>query len=167
MQILKSVKSKLNARVVFPCAAALIALVLILLVCIFAGNATNMRNEYTRTRNSFGEDLYRNLRMFVRSYDGVTLAGADVEGSILPSMRDYYLAATTLDDAIATAYGRDYQVLDNTTRDAIAGAFEAFDNAFAQGRSTSEAISSMSACVQSVERLLNTRYDAETRLIPL
>ncbi|HIS03025.1 MAG TPA: hypothetical protein IAA75_03840 [Candidatus Pullichristensenella avicola] len=167
MQILKSVKSKLNARVVFPCAAALIALVLILLVCIFAGNATNMRNEYTRTRNSFGEDLYRNLRMFVRSYDGVTLAGADVEGSILPSMRDYYLAATTLDDAIATAYGRDYQVLDNTTRDAIAGAFEAFDNAFAQGRSTSEAISSMSACVQSVEQLLNTRYDAETRLIPL
>lgn len=166
MQILKRVKSKLNARVVFPCAAALIALVLIVLVCIFAGNATNMRNEYAMARNSLGEDLYRNLRLFTRSYDGVTLAGADVEGSILPSMRDYYLAAVTLDDAIATAYGQRYLLLDETTREAITNAFEAFDNAFAQGRSTSDAVSNMSACVQGVDQLLNTRYDAETRLLP-
>ena len=167
METQKRVKVKLNARVVMPIAAAFIALVLIVLICIFAANANSAQNEYAQARNAFGEDLYTKLYMFARSYDGVTLAGADVQGSILPSMRDYYLAATTLDDAIATAYGRDYQVLDNTTRDAIAGAFEAFDNAFAQGRSTSEAISSMSACVQSVEQLLNTRYDAETRLIPL
>ena len=81
-------------------------------------------------------------------------------------MRDYYLAAVTLDDAIATAYGQRYLLLDETTREAITNAFEAFDDAFAQGRSTGDAVSNMSACVQGVDQLLNTRYDAETRLLP-
>ena len=166
MQILKRVKSKLNARVVFPCAAALIALVLIVLVCIFAGNATNMRNEYAMARNSLGEDLYRNLRLFTRSYDGVTLAGADVEGSILPSMRDYYLAGSHTGRRhrhrlrpTLSASGRNH-ARSHYQR------FEAFDDAFAQGRSTGDAVSNMSACVQGVDQLLNTRYDAETRLLP-
>ena len=75
-------------------------------------------------------------------------------------------AATALDDAIANAYGQRYQLLDATTREAVDEAFEAFDDAFAQGASTTDAVSNMSACVQSVEQLLTTRYDAATRLQP-
>ena len=167
MEPQKRVKQMLNARVILPCAAAFIALVLIVLICIFASNANRMQNEYALARDSIGEDLYTSLYMFARSYDGVTLAGADVEGSILPSMRDYYLAATTLDDAIVNAYGQRYQLLDATTREAIDEAFEAFDDAYARGDSTNAAVSSMSACVQSVEQLLATRYDSATRLLPL
>ena len=166
MEPQKRVKQMLNARVILPIVAALIALVLIVLVCIFAANANSARNEYAQARDSLGEDLYTKLYMFARSYDGVTLAGADVQGSILPTMRSYYTAATALDDAIANAYGQRYRLLDGTTRDAIEAAFEAFDDAFAQGDTTSDAVSSMSACVQGVEQLLTTRYDAATRLLP-
>ena len=35
-----------------------------------------------------------------------------------------------------------------------------------RGDTTSDAVSSMSACVQGVEQLLTTRYDAATRLLP-
>ena len=167
MDTQKRVKVKLSARVVMPIAAAFIALVLIVLICIFAANANSAQNEYAQARNAFGEDLYTKLYMFARSYDGVTLAGADVQGSILPSMRDYYIAATALDDAIVNAYGQRYQLLDATTREAIDEAFEAFDDAYARGDSTNAAVSSMSACVQSVEQLLATRYDSATRLLPL
>ena len=166
MEPQKRVKLKLNPRVILPCIAALIALTLILLVCIFAGRATHIQNEYAQARDSVGADLYYNLYMFARSYDGVTLAGADVQGSILPTMRSYYTAATALDDAIVNAYGQRYRLLDGTTRDAIEAAFEAFDDAFAQGDTTNDAVSSMSACVQGVEQLLTTRYDAATRLLP-
>ena len=96
----------------------------------------------------------------------MTLAGADIQGDILPLMRDYYTAAIALDDAIVNAYGQRYQLLDATTREAVDEAFEAFDDAFAQGDTTSDAVSSMSACVQGVEQLLTTRYDAATRLQP-
>ena len=41
------------------------------------------------------------------------------------------------------------------------------DDAYARGDSTNAAVSSMSACVQSVEQLLATRYDSATRLLPL
>ena len=166
MEPQKRVKLKLNPRVILPCIAALIALTLILLVCIFAGRATHIQNEYAQARDSVGADLYYNLYMFARSYDGVTLAGADVQGSILPTMRNYYVAAVALDDAIVAAYGESYQLLDANSRSAITAAFEAFDDAFAQGRSTSEAVSGMSSCVQALEQLLSTRYDEATRLLP-
>lgn len=166
MEPQKRVNLKLNPRVILPCAAALIALVLILLICIFAGRATHMQNEYTQARDSVGAELYYDLYMFARSYDGVTLAGADVQGSILPTMRDYYVAAVALDDAIVAAYGEGYQLLEANTRSAITTAFEAFDDAYAQGRSTNEAVSGMSSCVQAIEQLLSTRYDEDTRLLP-
>ena len=166
MEPQKRVKQLLNPHVLLPIIAALIALVLIVLVCIFASEANSVRNEYALARDSMGEDLYTSLYMFARSYDGVTLAGADVQGSILPTMRSYYTAATALDDAIVNAYGQRYQLLDATTREAVDEAFEAFDDAFAQGASTTDAVSNMSACVQSVEQLLTTRYDAATRLQP-
>ena len=44
---------------------------------------------------------------------------------------------------------------------------ELLDDAYARGDSTNAAVSSMSACVQSVEQLLATRYDSATRLLPL
>ena len=47
----------LNARVILPIVAALIALVLIVLVCIFAANANSAQNEYAQARDRFGEDL--------------------------------------------------------------------------------------------------------------
>lgn len=166
MEPQKRVKQLLNPHVLLPIIAALIALVLIVLICIFASEANSVRNEYALARDSVGEDLYTSLYMFARSYDGVTLAGADVQGSILPTMRSYYTAATALDDAIVNAYGQRYRLLDGTTRDAIEAAFEAFDDAFAQGDTTSDAVSSMSACVQGVEQLLTTRYDDATRLLP-
>ena len=166
MEPQKRVKQVLNARVILPIVAALIALVLIVLVCIFAANANSARNEYAQARDSVGEDLYTDLYMFARSYDGVTLAGADIQGDILPLMRDYYTAAIALDDAIVNAYGQRYQLLDANMRASVTAAFEAFNDAFAQGRSTSDAVSSMSACVQNIEQLLSTRYDANTRLMP-
>ncbi len=152
---------------ILPCAAAFIALVLIVLVCIFAGNANRMQNEYAMARNSIGEDLYPNLYMFARSYDGVTLAGADVEGShpalharLLPGGSRHWTTPSSPPMANAICFWTQPRA----TR--LPTAFEAFDDAFAQGRSTGDAVSSMSACVQDVDQLLNTRYDAETRLLP-
>ena len=135
----KACKSKVKCPRGHAYRRGIIALVLIVLICIFAANANSAQNEYAQARNAFGEDLYTKLYMFARSYDGVTLAGADVQGSILPSMRDYYIAATALDDAIVNAYGQRYQLLDATTREAIDEAFEAFDDAYARGDSTNAA----------------------------
>lgn len=166
MQTQKRVKFKLTARTVLPMSAALIALVLIILICIFAASASNIQNEYAQARTSVGEALYQNLNMFIRSYEGISLAGADVEGTILPTMHDYFVAARALDDAIADAYGERYGVLSGGIDTAVTAAFKAFDEAFRQGQNTSGAMSSMSSCVQALEQTLLKRFDNDLRLLP-
>lgn len=166
MEPQKNVKPPLNPRVILPCFAALIALVLIVLICIFASSASNMQNEYAQARDSIGADLFTNLSMFSRTYDDASLAGADVHGKILPTMQEYYLAAITLDDAIVNAFGQSYQILDANMRARIEAAFDAFDAAYAQGQSTTQADESMRACLQSVQQILSTRFDDDTRLLP-
>ncbi|NLD59079.1 MAG: hypothetical protein GX647_05460 [Clostridiales bacterium] len=166
MQTQKRVKIRLNARTVLPMSAAAIALVLIILVCIFAVSTSNIRNEYAQARTAVGEELYEKLNMFIRSYQGISLAGADVEGTILPTMHDYFVAATALDEAIAVAYGDRYAVLRGGIDTAITAAFEAFDEAFRQGQSPAAAISSMSSCVQALEETLLKRFDSDLRLLP-
>ena len=158
MEARKRVNLKLNAHIVVPLAAAFVALLLIVLICIFAVSASNIRNEYSQARDSIGQRLYNNLYMLIRTYDGITLAGADAEGTIIPTMKNYYLAAGTLDDALSDAFGEHYRLL-STTLDS------AFDAAFAQGRDTGDAMSSMSACVQSLEQLLAARFDSAGRLL--
>ncbi len=166
MQTQKRVKSRVNARAVLPMGAALIALALIILVCIFAARAANIQNEYAELQKSVDGALYSNLRMFIRSYEPVSLAGADIEGTILPTMHDYFVAATALDEAIAVAYGDRYAVLRGGIDTAITAAFEAFDEAFRQGQSPAAAISSMSSCVQALEETLLKRFDSDLRLLP-
>ncbi|NLF27890.1 MAG: hypothetical protein GX592_08325 [Clostridiales bacterium] len=165
MQTQKRVKSRVNARAVLPMGAALIALALIILVCIFAARAANIQNEYAELQKSVDGALYSNLRMFIRSYEPVSLAGADIEGAILPTMRDYFSKAVALDGVISEAYGTDYTVLDEGTKAAVAAAFGAFDEAFRQGQSTAPAISSMSSCVQALEQTLLRRFDDDLRLL--
>lgn len=167
MQTQKHVKPSLNTHTILSCIAAIIILVLIILVCIFAGRATHIQHEYAAIQQTFSEALYSDLYMFVRSYDGVTLAGANVEGAILPTMEKYYLSAKTLDETIVEAYGQRYSVLQGGTDTAIAAAFQAFDDAFRLGRNTSDAVSSMSSCMQSIETILTTRFDANNRLLPI
>lgn len=165
MEARKRVNLKLNAHIVVPLAAAFVALLLIVLICIFAVSASNIRNEYSQARDSIGQRLYNNLYMLIRTYDGITLAGADAEGTIIPTMKNYYLAAGTLDDALSDAFGEHYRLLSATLDSAMKDAFGAFDAAFAQGRDTGDAMSSMSACVQSLEQLLTARFDSAGRLL--
>lgn len=75
MEARKRVNLKLNAHIVVPLAAAFVALLLIVLICIFAVSASNIRNEYSQARDSIGQRLYNNLYMLIRTYDGITLAG--------------------------------------------------------------------------------------------
>ena len=144
--------------------AALVALVLIVLVCIFAASASSIRNEYAAARNGVGEELYRNLHLFASSFEGVALVGSDVEGTILPAMQDYFVAARALDAAITQAYGVRYTVLTGGVDTAIAAAFDAYDEAFRTGKSPDDATRSMGACVDAVKQILLTRFDNDYRL---
>lgn len=156
-----------NPRLIAALAAGAVVLALVISLCISISTASNLRNEYAAARYSLGEELNRNLYMFERSYEGALLAGADVEGTIIPTMHAYYNAANTLDAAIGEAFGERYRVLNTGMGATIEAALQAFDDAFRLGKPTTDAVSNMTACIQSLSALRSVRFDAEGRLLPL
>ncbi len=89
----KAAKSSITARKILALIAAGIVLALVISLCISIAGTSRIRTAYANSRNAIGYALYENLQMLIRSYDDILLAGADIEGSILPTMKEYFLAA--------------------------------------------------------------------------
>lgn len=166
MQTEKQPKIQMNPRKIARIAAGVIALFLVIALCISIIRVNNMQNEYASARNALGDELRRNLKMFMSTYDNILLAGADVEGTVLPAMRDYYDAALTVDTCIGDAFGENYRLLNTGLGNAIESAFSEFDTAFRVGKSTSDALNSMSACIQSLETAIAARFGSDDALLP-
>lgn len=127
-------------------------------LCITIGIRSNIQSKYSSARDAIGENLYTELYMFCQAYDQISVPGADVQDVILPSMKDYYLAARTLNTALNDAFGESSAVLTDENLSAIDAAFEAYDAAFRAGRSTDDAQAAMTSCIQQIRTLLDTRY---------
>ena len=137
-------------KAVVACAAALIVL-LIVALCISINMRTHIQREYTQVRRQTGEALYSNLYMLTQTFDMTGVPNADVRNSVLPQMRTYYAASTTLNDLLGRAYGSRYAVLGETLQ-------RDFDAAFDAGSSTDLAESNMRACMDTIRDLLMSRY---------
>jgi hypothetical protein len=104
--------------------------------------------------------------MLCQTFDQVTIPGVDIQDGILPSMKNYYLAAQTLNTVLVNAYGERYQVLTPEAIAAIDSAFEEYRTAFRTGKTTESALASMQVCISQVREILATRYNAQGALQP-
>ena len=159
------IHARISLKTIGVTALALAAAVLLIWVCISTSNASNMRRKYAETRRTIGDMLYGSLDMMAREYDGASLMGADVEGSIIPSMRNYYIQSKALNNAIAGAYGQEYQVMDGNLISELDQAFSAYDDAFKAGRSTDTAATLMTTALIHVRDTLDHHYDSNTQLM--
>jgi hypothetical protein len=154
----------LNWRVVVRFAAAVLLVAVIIWGCISTSNASNMRWKYAQSREVVGESLYSAAYMMALKFDDAALAGADVEGEILPAMKTYYAQALALNEAVAGAYGDGYRVLSDALVSELDQAFVAYDDAFKAGRSTEEAANLMAQAVVDTRAALDKKYDGNGQL---
>ena len=159
--------ARISARMIAWIAAAVFVAAIIISLCISISACRNIQQRYTAARNRTGEAIYQNLYMLLRKNDETSLAGADIEGSILPTMREYFISARSLNDAMTDAYGTRYSVLTRDQVTAIEKAFSNYDLAFKVGKSTTEAQNSLNAALQPIEKILLERYDSDGLLLPL
>ena len=121
------------------------------------------QQEYTEVRDSMGEALYSNLYMLTQTFDMTAVPNADVKNSVIPQMRNYFTAATTLNEQLVNNFGAHYQVLSDADISNIRTSFNAYDAAFRSDAPTDLAQADMATCMQTVRDLLNSRY-SEGRL---
>lgn len=144
-----------TAGVVIGCAAVIALLVML---CISVVMRANIQSEYTQARNEVSEELYTQLYMLCQTFDQVTVPGQDLENVVIPTMKDYYLAAQTLNGVMGNAFGSQYSVLTQENASALDSAFDAYEAAFRGGRTTEEAQNAMQECMNTIRTLLESRF---------
>ncbi len=154
----------LNWRVIARFAVATLLLAVIIWGCISTSDASNMRSKYAQSRDTVGEALYSAAYMMALKYDDAALAGADVEGEILPAMKVYYQQAIALNEAIASAFGDKYQVLPDSLVAELDQAFTAYDDAYRAGHSTGDADALMTQAMADTRAALDRMYDGNGQL---
>ena len=150
-----ALSAKKKAVVLGACA---LLLALIAALCISISIRSNMQKDYAAVRNRIGDALYSNLNMMVQTFDMTSVPGADVQRIVLPQMRQYYIASTTLNDVLGDAYGQRYRVLSESDSNSITSAFSAYESALSSNSPTDLAQSNLQLCMDRVRELLNSRF---------
>ena len=153
---------KLTARELLACAGIVLLVALVVILCISINMRAHIQSEYTAVRNEIGESLYSNLYMLMQTFDMSSVPNADMENAILPQMREYFIASTTLNDVLNRAYGERYAVLSANDISSLDNAFNAYESAFEAGSSTDLAKTDMQNCMSMVRELLTSRFSEGT-----
>ena len=140
------------------CVVAGLVVALIVVTCISINIRLNMQREYTEVRNRLGESLYSNLYMLTQTFDMTTVPNADVRNSIIPQMKNYFIAATTMNEALYNIFGQRFQVLTDSDISALRTTFSSYDSAFRSDAPTDLAQADMQSCMDRVRDLLNSRF---------
>ena len=151
--------SELNHREkALLCVIAGLLVALVVVTCISISIRANIQNEYTNVRDRIGESLYSNLYMLTQTFDMTSVPNADVKNSIIPQMKNYFVAATTLNEQVVNNFGQRYQVLTESDISTLRTTFNAYDAAFRSDAPTDLAQADMESCIQRVRDLLSSRY---------
>lgn len=138
------------------CAAMLAAILII--TCISINIRTNMQREYADVRNQIGASLYSDLYMLTQTFDMTSVPNADIKNAVIPQMKNYFIAATALNEQLNNIYGQRYQVLTDSDVSTLRAAFNAYDAAFRSDAPTDLVQADMQICIDRIKELLYTRY---------
>ena len=151
--------SELNHREkALMCVIIGLIVALIVVTCISINIRVNMQREYSAVRDRIGESLYSNLYMLTQTFDMTSVPNADVKNAILPQMKNYFVAATALNEALVNNFGRRYQLLTDSDVSTLRTTFSAYDAAFRSDAPTDLAQADMQNCMDRVRQLLSTRF---------
>lgn len=151
--------SKTNSKSTLVAAGCAVIIVLLIILCITMVMRSHIQTEYTAARNAIGEELYTQLYMLRQTFNQATLPGQDLQNTVIPKMKEYYFAAQALNNAVYNAYGTRYNVLTQDTLSALDTAFDAYDAALKGGKTTEEAQSAMQSCMDTIQGLLDKRFN--------
>ena len=151
--------SELNRRekaLLSICAALLVAILVI--TCISINIRSNMQREYSNVRNQLGSSLYSNLYMLTQTFDMTSVPNADIKNAVIPQMKNYFIAATAINEQLSNIYGQRYQVMSEADISTLRTTFSAYDAAFRSDAPTDLVQADMQLCMDRVKELLNARY---------
>lgn len=161
MQVKELDLSKINWHRAARIASLALVAALLIALCINISMRSHIQNQYARAREELTDSIYTELYMFCQAFDQISVPGSDVQNDLIPQMKDRFLAARTLNAAVASAFGDSSALLSSEDESIVDAAFAQYDAAFKTGKATDSAQSEMLACVQRIRASLAAHYPAE------
>ena len=146
---------------------AIIALSLVFIIYLFASTVqrVNLSKNYREARDQAATCVEDQISLFLRTYDSLSLAGADIQNDLLPDLHTYFYTMKALDDSLTYSFGSAYTLLSDGLRSQINSALSAYDDAYRTGKSTDSAFASLTDCVYSLNSVLSTRFTASGEVL--
>ena len=101
----------------------------------------------------------------LRSYNGIYSTGADVDGSILPTVRQHLNTATALNNILTNGFGSAYSVFTQDLYNRLEHFYSEYELARSANRSTDTAMELLDSCMRDIENIVLTRFEADGRVI--
>ena len=139
-------------------------LLLALLITLSAKNAANRTLE--ECRDVMAASIQENMNQALRSFDEINRRSADLQGEILPSMKQRLYAADAMNRAMVETFGEQYSVYDLSQYENFAAIMAKFDELLATGQSTDEAKLTLASYMTQVEELVSERFGPNGLLLP-
>lgn len=140
-------------------------IIVILLIMLLVVNAArlNTHAELKKSRNAIGEALYNQLFMMCQTFDQINIP--DQEASAVGIMKNYFLAAKALNEALADGFGERYRILSPEMTNDLEAIFTRYETAFRAGLATNGERDLLAEKVDQLRSVLESRY-SEERILP-
>lgn len=146
-------------------AMALLSLVLAVALAV----TLIMKNDDTRMANLGREQLkssiQSDLTMVLRTYDQLNLPRADIQGELLPDIREHLYTAYAMNNVLSSVYGKGESILDNEFYTQITLAVDEIERQINMGQIVDIPASSLTSCMLKMKDEL-ARAFGEDSLMP-
>lgn len=149
----------------YPLYAAIavgLVLAVALTVTIIAKNRAQAQLDLGRQQ--LASQIQSNLNGAFRACEQMTLPGANVEGSLLPTMKQHMYAADEINRVMIDVYGRESSMIDGDIFSQIELAFTQIERSITEGQSITSAHQTLTSYMTQLETDLNARF-AGTELL--
>ena len=145
-------------------ALAVLALIIILVValCININIRSDIQRKYEAISTEIGDELYSKLTWWAQYTDMTRNPNADIQNRVLPELRQYLVAASTLNDMAVKIYGDKYEVLTEQDMTMISQTLNDYEDALRSGAPTDYVQQRLEECAARVNSLLATRFNDRT-----
>lgn len=145
--------------------AGVFALMLVMLVVAFSGR-NRLNTQLCEAREMMAASIQTDMNQAFSSYDGINRKSADLQGDILPAMRQHMYAANSMNKVLSETFGKEYSMIDKELYDSFQAIMEEFDKQLSAGQSTESAKEQLVACMNGMVAELGNRFGADGLLLP-
>ena len=161
----KQAQLEKSKRWILAGTAAAVIVALLITIAVLDSRLESAAQRSDQILLSITQELQSELVFALGTYNGIYSTGADVENSILPTVRQHLNTATAHNNILTNGFGSAYSVFTQDLYNRLEHFYSEYELARSANRSTDSAMEMLDSCMHDIETIVLTRFEADGRVI--